>query len=137
MHERQNDFTYVDQMIKDRTMRGNINPCDFSDLYLLVMHYWRVYWQDDSPKGVSLLQLADEIEYLYNRLYPSLPSIELNRNTRNAGRRKKYGADFVEEIIRRIQNGQGPTEISAVMGCSKSFVSKLNRKQRSRQRQER
>ena len=91
------NFSYVDAMLEERQktrQMGRVSAYDLSDLYLLVLLYHRVYWHQDEEKAYYLLQLASEIEYLYNALYPDLPRIQDNRNTRNAGRPKRYGKDF-------------------------------------------
>jgi hypothetical protein len=125
------DLSYVDQMLEEREKRfalGRINPHDFSDLYLLVRNYRMVYWQYDKDREQILLQLVREIEYLYSLLYPDEPRIQDNRNSRYAGRPKKYDEAFENEVMRLLQDGYGPAQIAAQTGCSKSFVSKLKRK---------
>ena len=135
MKKIQADFRYVDEMLGERRKNrqmGRITPCDFSELYLYVLHYWRVYWQLDEKREDSLLYLAAEIEYMYNALYPDEPPIEQNRNIRNAGRPKKYDEEFENNVMKLLQEGYGPTEIAAQVGCAKSTVSKLNRKRKIR-----
>ena len=127
------DFSYVDVMLENRQktrQMGRVSAYDLSDLYLLVLLYRRVYWQQDEEKASNLLQLASEIEYLYNALYPDLPRIQDNRNTRNAGRPKRYGKDFEDNVMKLSQEGLGPTEIATQVGCAKSTVSKLIKKRR-------
>lgn len=133
MKKIQADFSYVDAMLEERRksrQMGNIRPCELSDLYMLVQYYWRVYWQLDQNREDSLLYLAAEIEHLYNALYPEEPRITDNRNTRNAGRPKKYGEEFEHKVMALLQEGYGPTYIAAQVGCAKSTVSRLKRKRR-------
>ena len=127
------NFSYVDAMLEERQktrQMGRVSAYDLSDLYLLVLLYHRVYWHQDEEKAYYLLQLASEIEYLYNALYPDLPRIQDNRNTRNAGRPKRYGKDFEDNVMKLSQEGLGPTEMATQVGCAKSTVSKLIKKRR-------
>ena len=127
------DFIYVDVMLENRQktrQMGRVSAYDLSDLYLLVLLYRRVYWQQDEEKASCLLQLALEIEYLYNALYPDLPRIQDNRNTRNAGRPKRYGKEFEDKVMKLSREGLGPTKIAAQVGCAKSTVSVLIRERR-------
>ena len=125
------DFSYVDRMMQKKRENhrlDKIRECDFSDLYLLLEMYWRTYWQDDEQRGKDLLHLGEEIRYLYDLLYPNRPPIEKNRNSREAGRPKKYDEDFDNKVMKFLKEGIGPTQISTKLGCSKSYVSKLKRK---------
>ena len=127
------NFSYVDALLEERKKNrqmGRVSAYDLSDLYLLVLLYRRVYWQQDEEKASSLLQLALEIEHLYNALYPDLPRIQENRNTRNAGRPKKYGKEFEDKVMKLSREGLGPTKIAAQVGCAKSTVSELIRERR-------
>lgn len=100
---------------------------DLSDLYLLVLCFARTYFRSDEQKYSDLMTLANEIEQIYQEDFPNAVPIAENRNTRNAGRRPVHSDAFKAEILSLHEAGLGPTEIARKKGCSKSYVSKLNR----------
>ena len=130
------DFTYIDRMLdkrhKDHAL-GRLNAYAFSDLYWLVLNYWRIYWQGNIEREDYLLTLLAEIEYLYNALYPHETPILDNRNTRDAGRPKQYDKEFDDRIMEFVKGGYGPTAIAEKVGCLKSYVFKLIKKRRLEQ----
>ena len=131
----QEDFGYVDQMLnkrKETHALGRIRPEGLAEAYSYLKMYWMTYWQSDEERSKSLLHLIAEIKYMYNRLYPNEVRIEDNRNTRFAGRPRKYDEAFDDKVMKLLQEGYGPTEIASKLGCSKSFVSKIKRKRRFR-----
>ena len=122
------DFTYIDRMLEKRRKEhalGRLTAYAFSDMYWLVLNYWRIYWQGNAEREDYLLTLVAEIEYLYNMLYPNELPILDNRNTRDAGRPRQYDKEFNDRIMEFVKEGCGPTAIAKKVGCSKSYVSKL------------
>lgn len=106
-----------------------IGTNDLSDLYLLILQYWRTYWQTDETYGKRLLELAEDVKYVYEKLYPNEISITDCKNARGAGRHKKYNEEYNKKIMSLADEGYGPTYIAQKLHCSKSYVSKLIRKQ--------
>ena len=51
------------------------------------------------------------------------------KNERHAGRPKSHSKEFEKAVMDLHESGFGPTEIASIKGCSKSYVSKLIRKQ--------
>ena len=104
---------------------------DLCDLYILIRNFRSVYCQNDRIRYHDLGRLMDEVNEIYTKEYPKRPCILKNRNTRFAGRKKTYDAVFEDEVLKLYSMGKGPTEIAKEKGCSKSYVSKLIRKQLS------
>ena len=107
-------------------------PVDIADLHILLNNFANCYLKDDLKKDKMIRDLMKDVEYIFEEEYPDITMIEARSNIRNAGRKRSHDDAYDEEIIKLHNNGKSYSQIIKETGCSRSYVSKLIRKQRSK-----
>ncbi len=90
---------------------------DLCELYILVELYEKTYGQP----GITIGELKETVR----KKCEERGMTDVIRNTRNAGRKKKYSEETDRKIVDRYRQGRTIREIASETGCSTGYVQKL------------